>query len=223
MTAVTRSQQQWNARPGWGIAADLTPPELLAARRRQKQRKIIAAALAALLVLCGAGYVLTVRQHNSARDSVTFAHDQTAALQAQAKAYSNVTQIETKVSQIDKQLAAVLASDVDFAGLMRTLRAALPGTMTIKSVSVSLATGVATASASTSAHPVIGTVILGGSALTYVDVSHYVDTLSTTAGVVDVVPTSAQASKSGVQYNITFNITDQLLTHRYDHSSTGGK
>lgn len=223
MTAVTRDQQQWSARPGWGIAADLTPPELLAARRRQKQRKVIAAALAALLVLCGAGYVLTVRQHNSARDSVTLARDETTALQAQAKAYSNVTQIETKVSKIDKQLAAVLASDVDFAGLLRTLRGELPGTMTIKTVSVSLATNTATASASTSGHPVIGTVILGGSALTYVDVSHYVDTLTATDGIVDVVPTSAQASKSGVQYNITFNITDQVLTHRYDRANTGGK
>lgn len=223
MTVVTRTQQQWNARPGWGIAADLTPPELVTARRLQKQRKVIAVALAVLLVLCGAGYVISIRQHASARDSVTLARDETATLQAQTKAYANVTQIETKTSKINQQLAVVLASDVDFAKLLRTLRGQLPGTMTIKTVSVSLATGAGATVAPTGGHAVIGTVILGGSALTYVDVSHYVDTLSTTAGIVDVVPTSAQASKSGVQYNVTFNITNQLLTHRFDHASSGGK
>ena len=223
MTVVTRNYQ-WNALPGWGIAADLTPPELLAARHRERQRKLVAAALAVVLVVCGAGYVWTMHQHSTARDALSTARDETATLQAKARAYATVTQIETKVAQIDKQLAAVLATDVDFTGVLRTFRNKLPNSMTIKTASLQLATGTATGQTSSSGHAVIGTVILGGSALTYVDVSHYVDALSATTGVVDVVPTSAQADKNGVQYNVTLNITDQLLSHRFDRSgTTGGK
>lgn len=225
MTLVTRNSHQWNALPGWGIAADLTPPELLTARRRRRQRKFVAAALAAVLVLCGAGYVWTVHQRSAARDALAAARDETTALQAKAHMYADVTQIETKVAQIDKQLAVVLATDVDFTAVLRTFRNELPGSMTIKTASLALATGTAAGQTTSAGHAVIGTVILGGSALTYVDVSHYVDALSATTGVVDVVPTSAQADRNGVQYNVTLNITDQLLSHRFDRgtATTGGK
>ena len=51
MTTMATPQQIWNTMPGWGIVADLTPPELIATRRLRLLRKLLAAGLSVLLVL----------------------------------------------------------------------------------------------------------------------------------------------------------------------------
>ena len=53
-------------------------------------------------------------------------------------------------------------------------------------------------------------------------VSRYVDRLTATKGLLDVVPTSNSRGGSGVQFKITLGLDDQVLTHRFD-ASKGGK
>ena len=53
----------WASMPGWGIVADLTPPELVESRRLKALRKLIAVCLGAVvLLLRAAGYALRLRQ-----------------------------------------------------------------------------------------------------------------------------------------------------------------
>ena len=69
--------------------------------------------------------------------------------------------------------------------------------------------------------PVIGHVTLSGTANTYPDVSAYVDALHKVPGFVDIVPTSAPSQGTGVAYNLSFNLTDEVLSHRFDTIKNG--
>lgn len=235
MTTVVKQKQSqnqsliWTSAPGWGIVADLTPPELVDARRLSVLRKRIGAALAVLVVMCGAGYSLALRDHSFAEDALSTVQDRTTALRVQQNGYRDVTQTEAALALKQKQTATLMAADVETSALLVKLRAALPGRMTIKNLSVDLAAASIKATAGSTAtgldasgRATIGTAVIGGSALAYADVSRYVDTLASTAGLINVVPTSAQADQGGVQYNITFNLTDVLLSHRFDLAETGG-
>ena len=55
MTATPPPAQLWSTMPGWGIAADLTPPELINSRALKTLRKWLGAGLVVLLLACIAG------------------------------------------------------------------------------------------------------------------------------------------------------------------------
>ncbi|HEY2042920.1 MAG TPA: hypothetical protein VGH11_09605 [Jatrophihabitans sp.] len=230
MTTLVKPNQIWNSMPGWGIVADLTPPELIASRRLRVLRRLIAAGLVALLALVIAAYAFVFLQHSSANDALSAERSRTTQLQAAQGKFAEVTQIQTKLGQINGQIKTVMSGDVDFSALLTQIRGALPGTMTINTAALTLNVGSAKAGQSTtsggldtSGHQVIGTVTLTGAAVRYTDVSHFVDSLAAVNGIVNVLPTSAQAEKGAVQYNLTLNLTDQLLTHRFDSAKNGGK
>ena len=68
MTALAAPERLWVMAAGWGIAADLTPPEIVSARRLSRLRRWIAIALAGLAVLVAGGYGLAMIENNTARD-----------------------------------------------------------------------------------------------------------------------------------------------------------
>jgi hypothetical protein len=154
-------------------------------------------------------------------------------LQVDASKYSGITRLQGSVTDIQAQIAKLMASDVDLVTLMARIRAALPPTMTIKqeTVTISLA-GAASSGATgsksgtgldTTGQTRIGDVTISGAGQTLDDLSVYVDKLATIPGVVDVVPTSNVANANAVQYSLTFGVTDKLLSHRFDVSKNGGK
>jgi Tfp pilus assembly protein PilN len=228
MTTLVKPNQIWNSMPGWGIVADLIPPELIALRRLRVLRRLIVAGLALLLILCVAAYVAVFVQHSSASSALAAEQARTSSLQAQQHKYADVTRIQSKLTQLQGQISTVMTGDMDFDSLLTQLRTALPGTMTIKTATIilnvgSVKGGAAATGLDTSGHTVIGTVSIAGAAVRYVDVSRYVDLLAAMTGIVNVIPTSSQANQGAVQYNLTFNVTDQLLSHRFDSPKNGGK
>ena len=62
MTTHAQPNQPWSSMPGWGIVADLTPPELIASRHLKVLRKWIVLGLVVLVVACVAGYVLAAQK-----------------------------------------------------------------------------------------------------------------------------------------------------------------
>ena len=66
MTITEERPALWSAMPGWGIAADLIPPELINARQLKVLRKLMAAGIVALLVVCAGGYYLAAAENSSA-------------------------------------------------------------------------------------------------------------------------------------------------------------
>jgi hypothetical protein len=224
-TAIMEQQPtQWNSMPGWDIAVDLIPPELVNARRLTVLRKLMAAGIIALLVLCAGGYYLAARDNASAAADLAAVQDQTARLQAEGRQYASVVSIQGSVRQVETQIARVMSGDVDLVALMRAVQSSLPTTMTIgqESITISVAAVAGGAGATpsggldTSGRPRIGTITLTGTGQTLTDLSKLVDNLTAVPGLVDVLPISNTASDTGTQYNLTIGLTNELLSHRFD-------
>jgi cell division protein FtsL len=237
MTTMTEPNQLWSAMPGWGIFADLTPPELTAARRLSVLRKVIVTALVVVIVLCAAGVVFASRQKSSATTSLGRQQIQTSRLNSRISSFSGLTKLQGTVTQVKAQVTAAMAGDVTFPKFVGEVRAALPGTMTIQDLGLTIsaaavnANGAANTAAAAvgldkSGKPVIGQVTLTGTGPTFDALSSYVDALSKISGIVNVVPTSSTTNAehgSQIQYNLTFSVTDEVLSHRFDTAPSGGK
>jgi Tfp pilus assembly protein PilN len=233
MTAIQmRPVGPWNVRPGWGVAVNLTPPQLVTARRLRTVRKLIASGVGVVVLGCGAGYFLADRQHADAENAVASVQVQTAQLQAELAKYSSTTKIQSAVSGMRQEISAIMTGDVASDALLAQIRAALPANVSIQAVSVVVSqAGVAAATPDTAGttglsdprYPRIGDISITGNGQTLADVSAFVAKLQGLRGLVDVIPTSNAADKTGVQYSITLGFTDQLRTHAYDITQAGTK
>jgi hypothetical protein len=218
---------QWGSMPGWNIVGDLTPPELINARRVAVLRRRIIAGLVLVVLLCAGGYAYTYARNGSASDDATAVAAQTVDLTRSAGKYGGITKIENAVNTMRTQVAGVMTQDVDVAHLVASIRAALPSSMSIQNLAVTL-TGSAPASSNSagldaSGHPKIGAVTISGSGRTLDDLPAFVDRLVAIPGVVDVVPGSNVVSAGTAQFNVTVQLTDQLHSHRYDAAAIGAK
>jgi hypothetical protein len=226
MSTMVTPNQIWNTMPGWGIVADLTPPELIESRRLKVLRKLLAAIIAAIVVVCVGVFVLAYLGKSSAQDALAAEQGRTNSLIASQSKYASVTQIQTHLTQINGKVSTLMTGDVDIQPLLAKFAKALPASLDVKTLAVSLASTANNAALSsgldTSGHRIIGSVTISGDALTFKGVSSYVDALAAIDGVVNVVPTSAQNTKVVINYNITLNITDQVLSHRFDAKEKGG-
>lgn len=220
----------WTSMPGWGIAADLTPPELINTRRLQVLRKLMAAGLVLLLLVCAGGYYLAAREKVSAVADLQMAQDRTTELERVGRSYSSVVAIQGSVAQVQTQVAQVMGGDVDLVALMVLLESNLPSTMVIKQEAITIspagiaaAGGTATSATTgsvldTSGLPRIGTITISGTGQALDDLSDYIDRLQTVTGLVDVLPVSNTASATGreTQFSLTIGLTNALLSHRFD-------
>lgn len=111
--------------------------------------------------------------------------------------------------------------DVEVDTLISTLRTALPGSMSIAQLTITLSpSGSVTGTSTTpnldvSGRKTIGTVTISGSAQTLDDLPAYIDRLSAVAGVVNVLPGTNATGTRVAQYNLTLSLTDELLSHRF--------
>jgi hypothetical protein len=228
MDAPAPAAPSWGSMPGWTIVGDLTPPELINARRLHTLRRLIVVALGVVVVLCVLGYGYSLVQHSRATDDLAEASTQTTQLQLETNKYSGITRIETTVAGIKGQLATAMANDVDTAALVAKLRQALPGSMSIDNLTITI-TGVSTSSSSTSGtssldvsgHPIIGSVTINGSGQQLSDVSTYVDNLGKIKGLTNIVPTSNAVQDHVSQYTVMLALTDVLYSHHF--AVKGGK
>jgi Tfp pilus assembly protein PilN len=222
----------WNSMPGWGIVADLTPPELLATRRLKLVRKMLFGGLIVVLVLVVAGFAWAFMQKRSASDSLSAEQARTTLLQAQQQRYSDVTRIQSALAASNSRLAGLMAKDVDLGGLITAIATDKPPGLVIGQLGANVTattsgqSSAANAGASmldTSGHTHIGTITITGVATSLNDVSTYVDRLQAVKGVVVPYPSTNQLNAVGVQFTVQLTMTDELFTHEYDVSSTGGK
>ncbi len=212
----------WTAMPGWGIAADLTPPEVVRARRVAVLRRWVAVALAGVLLACGAGYVLAARERAAADAELALVTDRTTQLQAVGRSYSDVVAIQNWVTRTQSRIATTMQADVDLVALIGQLQGSLPATMTISQQSITISpSGVAGAASALdqSGSARIGTVTMNGTGQTLNDLSDYIDRLQAVPGLVDVMPLANAVSgdgTTGTQFSLTLGLTDAVLSNRYE-------
>ena len=229
VTIAPERDALWNSLPGWGIAANLIPPELIAARRLRSLRKFLTAGIAVLLLIGGFGYYLAATENSTAAADLVSAQDRTTQLLEQSRGYADVIAIQGTISGVHSHLVQVMSADVDLAALMGELSSALPETMMITQESITISPAGAAVGATedaaaggldTSGLPRIGTITIVGTGQTLDDLPDYLDRLRAIDGVVDVLPVSnSLAGTSGTEFNITAGLTNAVLSHRFD---TGG-
>jgi Tfp pilus assembly protein PilO len=238
MTAVLLPEhtELWRTMPGWGITANLLPPEIVAARRARVVRKIVIIVLAALLVLGAAGYFLAYKQKQDASSDLAAAQAQTEQLHVQQHKYDEVVEITGEVAQVASKISTLFATDVDFPHLLNELVAKAPKSGEITQLAVALQGGpTVSGQASTSSQPTValdptgqtpvGNVTITGTAGSMSEVAAYVNALARVPGVIYVYPTSQQADGGTVTYALALTLTDKVYSHHYDLStvpSTGG-
>jgi len=225
-------RELWSTMPGWGIVANLIPPEVLQARRVRAIRKLVAYALCVLVLLAGLGYGYAFFRSKQAADTLAAEQTRTSQLLAQQKRYADVTLLQGSVAGVRTELSKLLESDVDVSALVGSILKQLPPGATVSQLAVTMsppagrqatanmASG--TGSLDTSGHPHIGLVTLTGQASKVPDVSTLVERLSALPGFIDPYPTSNTTNDKGTLFTIQFSINDSLLSHRYDTSKTGG-
>lgn len=224
---------QGNSMPGWGIVADLTPPELIASRRMRVIRRLMIVGVAAVVLLCAGGYTLAILQYNQASTELASEQDRTTSLLAEQRQYSGVTIVRGAIADVQGQLAGLMVGDVNVGTLVKSVITALPKGMSIDQIAVTVAATDDTGSSasdkksgglvgldlSDSTH--IGTVTLSGTGSKLTDLAVYVDALRATPGVFEPFPQSNQTTDTGTTYSLQLTLTDALLTHRYDTQDGG--
>lgn len=225
-------RELWSTMPGWGIVANLIPPEVLQARRVRAIRKLVAYALCALVLLAGLGYGYAFFRSQQAADTLAAEQSRTSQLLVQQKRYADVTLLQGSVAGVRTELSGLLASDVDMSAVVTSIVRQLPAGASISQLAVTMASAPGrqssanlnsgTGSLDTSGHPHIGLITVTGQANRVPDVSVLVDRLHALPGFIDPYPTSNTTNDKGTLFTIQFSIDDRLLSHRYDMSKTGG-
>jgi Tfp pilus assembly protein PilN len=219
---MERPTSTWEARPGWGIAVDLTPREVVQARQVKVHKRLIALGLVLVLAVCAGLALITFDSRSSAEEAESAAELQTTQLTAETNKYSVLTTMQRVIDQVQTQVATLMADDVDFVNLMARIRTALPKELTLDNASVVLTAPVPAAGGTVVTGPqTIGTVSLAGTAGRIRDVTPFVAALNQLRGVVNVVPQSVSKTEDGVTFTFTMNITDELYTHRFDVTDAG--
>lgn len=220
----------WQTRPGWGIAVDLTPREVLQSRQVRVHKRLIGLSLGLVLILCAGVALLVLADRASAQRSYDQEQARTAQLAAAADPYAVITTMQTVTARVRTDLASVMGQDVDIVNLMAFLKAARPEGLNVTDQAVLLSPPVAptpvapadgtapgAAPAPVDAAPqTIGSVTIAGTGPSISAINPFVSRLNRIRGVIDVVPTSVTQTETGMSYTISMNITDELYTGRYD-------
>lgn len=225
-------RELWSTMPGWGIVANLIPPEVLQARRVRAIRKLVAYLLCVLVLIAGIGYGFAYFRSQQAAQTLAAEQSRTSQLLAQQKRYADVTLLQTSVAGVRTELSQLLESDVDVSALITSVLKQLPAGATVNQLAVTMtppagqqakvnpASG--TGSLDTSGRAHIGLMAITGQALRVSDVSTLVDRLGVLPGFIDPYPTSNTTNDKGTLFTVQFTIDDRLFSHRYD-LKTGGK
>jgi hypothetical protein len=231
MTAApTLPREAMTSKPGWTIAANLTPPEMVASHRlRRLRRKIVLLVCLVALVAAG-GYAYAYWQVRTADTGLKDVQAQTAGLHQAGTQFGSVTQLQGSVAQVQRQLAALMAGDVDVAALVGRIQDVRPSSVAISQLTVTLTTPKAVragaaqpGSLDNSGRPHIGAITIAATGAQITDAAAYSTSLAAVPGVVDVVPTSNATQASGTKFTIALSVTDAVLSHRFTAAPTAGK
>lgn len=239
---VTEAQPVFESVTYEAPKVNLLPPEI--AERRQL-RRIQAGLLAGVVAVAGIVGVLYFQAGNgkaAAQQRLDSAQSQQTRLQAATARLSYVSAQKAQIDAARASLKTAMGSEVLWSKTLDQLRLRLPDGVRYATIGVSridpvagaasTTVGKATAGASTAAGTAIASNIIGivsfsGTAVDMNAVAAELDQLAKVPGLTDVYLTTvgkpkADATKASLAtFTATANLTNSLLSHRYD-SLTGG-
>lgn len=227
-TIVTEEPDSWTTPAGWGIYADLTPPELLTARLLHRVRRMLLLVLtgAVVVVLLVFGYSVVLDRRAAA--DLADQDAQTTRLVAAQSRYSQVVAVQGAAAAVRNRLSQLMTSDVEYSALLTSLRAAQPDTLSVNQLSITVSAAGAAAAAvgtdplATSGTVPVGGITIGGTSRSLTDLGTFVSRLRSVHGVVDVLPATLTTSGGAFTYTISMSIDSAALSHKYVPVSAAG-
>lgn len=215
------------------IAANLLPEEIIAGRRAKQSRTYVIVALIVVAALCAGWFAYETHEKRVAEDELSAANETVSTLQREQRGFSETLQVKADTTQLTAQLQTVMATDLDWAAMLTTLRSAgAPSKVTIDGVNGNMNTAEQAASA-TAALPgstsgaSVGTLVITGSAPDKKAVAAYADSLAKQTVLANPYVTSVATDEEsgGVTFSLKAEITGAALCGQYTTAckSSGGK
>jgi hypothetical protein len=234
MTAVLKKESKESkepaaedatAPPGWEFAANLTPPELVIGARIRRLRERFLLALCLVVLLAASGYAYGFYRTHEAAWALLAEQTRTDLLRKQQSKYAALVSLQDSVASVRGQIATLMGSDVDVNALVDAIAKARPAGVSITQLSVNFGSLDKAAAGSgqsldTSGKKHIGSIELQATGSKIDDASMYAAALKRIPGVVDVFPTDNRAQQNTTQFTITVNVTEDLLSHRFQTKGT---
>jgi hypothetical protein len=205
------------------IAANLLPEEIVATRRARRARATILVVLAVVVAVLGGWYAVAAHEKAGADAELEGLTTEATALQrSQNRDFADVVDVQSRKTNLDKQLKTLMANDLPWA----TLLTDVTSTGRSAGVTVTGINGVLTATAdgpgatgrelpSTSTATTIGTLTVTGTGRDKPSIARFVEALGDLSTVANPYLTSATDNKDGVEYSLQVDITSAALCGRF--------
>lgn len=202
------------------VRADLLPDEIVDARRGRTLHKIIVGAILGLVVLLAALTLWARMQTSSAESSLADSQIRGTTLLREQSQFTPLVTAQGQAAALEKQLATLMAPDIDWNKLISSVRAAAPAAVTVTSVTGSLTPSTGTAP-SRAVGTKIGKIALAGSSPDPNAIATYLDALKNIAGIAAPYPAGVSATDGGYTFTANLDITDKARGGRYSQTSGG--
>ena len=220
---------------------NLLPPEVGERRKLRKVQAGLAVGILGVAGVVGLLYVQAGSGESTARASLETAQVTNTSLQAQADKLAYVSKAKQQIDAAKASLKAAMGSEVLWSKTMQELQRRLPDGVRFTNVAVvgdgplanSAGTGASTSKSATTTATggttvpsnTVATITIQGKADTMDDVAAELDQLELVTGFSNVYLSSATRPAGGdsdqtVTFTATADITNAVLSHRYD-SLTG--
>lgn len=220
---------------------NLLPPEITARRVLRKLQAGLAAGVIACAAIVGVLYVQAGSGKSEAQSRLDAATAQQAVLQAQTAKLAYVSAAKATIDAARASLKAAMGSEVLWSKTLDDLRSRLPDGVRYQSITVvavptpvagAVVAPAATTPGAAAALPTdaLATATFTGSANNLDDVAAELDQLALVPGVSNVYLTSTTAKAASgstapqiVNFVATADLTNTLLSHRYDNLTGGSQ
>jgi hypothetical protein len=204
------------------ISANLLPPEIVAARRARLARHRVLAAVAVVALLCVAWYAQSYYAKRQAETDLATATTSVSDLQAEQRTFGDTIRVQSQTAALDQQLAAVMASDLDWGALLATLRTAgAASKIQLDGINGTLASAEAAGTAVTTVLPgasdeaAIGSIQLTGTAPDQRAVAAYAEALGRQSVLTNPYVSAVAGAEDGVSFSLSVDIPPAALCGRF--------
>lgn len=200
------------------VRVNLLPDEVAAGRRTDVLRRRVLIGLGGLLAAIVLAFGFSWWQTHSATNGLRAAESARTELEQQSRQFAPLIAAKADTATIRSQLRIVLADDVSWHQLLRTVRAAAPTGVSIDQVDGTSTDTASTDTASTDPASGVGAVTLTGTAPDKDAVADFADALSRVKGLGSAQPTNTATADGRTSWTISVPLTRDAL-----RATSGGK
>jgi Tfp pilus assembly protein PilN len=209
------------------VAVDLLPVEVFQSRRNKRVRRLVVLMVAAFTLVLGAWYGVEYARTDAQQADLTAAEESVRSIRSRQAKFDPLVRIQTETKTIEAQLSTLMASDLQWAMLINSLRLAAPAGVSLTGVTATVnsgsggTTGGAEQLPSNTTNETIGGLSINGRGQSKELVARYVDALSKVNGVANAFLASAATEDGLVGFSVRLDITSAALNGRYAKKTTG--